>query len=148
MGCLCCQPSLHLGPKGTLSWEELEGPTSPLQAPPCTLPYLSPTARNLVFLLPIYYDCICAPATTPPMGGRGGVQGPACSTFSTVELYQIKSLLFVQFFTASIPGCFLSGEFSMLAMAETARLSPVKPSDLRTLEPNYKCCDLISFPEV
>lgn len=98
------------------------GGVHPLWAPPCSLPYL-PLARNLFSLLPIYFDCTRADTATPPWG-EGRVQGPACSTFSILELYQIKSLLFVQFFTASIPDCFLSYVLSMLAKAEVIRVSP------------------------
>lgn len=80
----------------------------PLWTPPCTLPYLSPLARNLLFLFCQSTTIVYVPIPPPPPWGEGRVQGPACSTFSILELYQIKSLLFVQFFTASIPDCFLS----------------------------------------
>lgn len=73
---------------------------------PCTLPYLSPLARNLLFLFCQSTTIVYVPIPPPPPWGEGRVQGPACSTFSILELYQIKSLLFVQFFTASIQTAF------------------------------------------
>lgn len=99
------------------------GAAPPLDSPMHVALSLPSSQESVVSLLPIYYDCMCADTATPPWG-EGRVQGPACSTFSILELYQIKSLLFVQFFTASIPDCFLSYILSVLAKAEVIRVSP------------------------
>lgn len=94
----------------------------PLWTPPCTLPYL-PLARNLLFLFCQSTSIVIVPIPPPPHGGREGYR-PCLLHFSILELYQIKSLLFVQFFTASIPDCFLSYMLSMLDKAEVIRVSP------------------------
>lgn len=98
--CASAASQVFIWAKGETLVGGVEGPMSPLWTPPCTLPYLSPSSQeSVVFLLPIYYDCICAATTPLPMGGegRGGVQDLACSTFSTLELYQIKSLVCLVF---------------------------------------------------
>lgn len=58
------------------------------------------------------------------MGGREGYKALPAPLFLSWNYYQIKSLLFIQFFTASIPDCFLSYMCSVLAKAEVIRASP------------------------
>lgn len=80
---------------------------------------------------------------TPPMGGREGYQAQPAPLFSTLELYQIKSLLFVQFFTASPADCFLTD--NSLRPPPIAEVS--RASSWPCLEHGYKHCNLTSFPE-
>lgn len=121
-----------------------EGPCLPSRLPHARCLISPPLARiYCVFLLPIYSDCICAVTTNPPHGGEGRVPGPPAPLFSTLELYQIKSLLFVQFFTASPADCFLTD--SSLRPPPIAEVG--RAGSWPCLEPGYKHCNLTSFPE-
>lgn len=83
----------------------------PLDSPMHVALSLPSSQEPVVSLLPIHYDCICADTTTPPWG-EGRVQGPACSTFSILELYQINhfclfSFSLLAFLTAFFHTCLL-----------------------------------------
>lgn len=76
--CASTASQVFIWAKGDTLVGGVEGPMSPLWAPPCTLPYLFPSSQeSVVFLLPIYYDCICAATTTAPHGGKGYKALPA-----------------------------------------------------------------------
>lgn len=70
-----------------------------------------------------------------PMVGSGEVQGPTCSTFSTLELYQIKSLCLFGFSLLAFLATFFHTQFSMLAMAPIiTAVSFIEHSNCRSLE--------------
>lgn len=64
--CASAASQVSIRAKGETLMGGVEGPMSPLWAPPCTLPYLSPSSQESVILLPIYYDCTCAATTHTP----------------------------------------------------------------------------------
>lgn len=67
------------------------------------------------------------------MGGGEGTR-PCLLHFFYLGTIPDKSLLFVQFFTVSIPDCFLSYMFAVLAEAELIGVSPREHKNLRYRE--------------
>lgn len=61
-------------------------------------------AHTRCLISPLWPGIRPPPASLPGLSaapmGEGRVQGPTCSTFSILELYYIKSLLLIWFFTA------------------------------------------------
>lgn len=85
------------------------GPMSPLWAPPCTLPYLSPSSQeSVVFFFCQFTMIVYVPLPPPPpWGGREGTR-PHLLHFFYLGTVPDKITSLVQFFTASLPGCFLT----------------------------------------
>lgn len=67
------------------------------------------------------------------MGGGEGTR-PCLLHFFYLGTIPDKSLLFVQFFTVSIPDCFLSYMFAVLSEAELMGVSPREHKNLRHRE--------------
>lgn len=126
------------GSPSTLSWASAAAKSSPGQrgssrgrsggaAPPLDSPMhvaLSlPSSQELVFLLPIYYDCTCADTATPHGGGKG--TRPCLLHFFYLGTIPDKITSVCSVFSLlSTPDCFLSYVFSVLAEAELIRVSP------------------------
>lgn len=112
-----CAPSCASAqwPKGRLLWEE-QGASPPPHASPCTLPYLSPPARNL----------LCSAnflqlSATSLMGGGEGTR-PHLLHFFYLGTVPDKITSVYWFFTAGIPDCFLSHTVLSAHMAEISGL--------------------------
>lgn len=90
------------GAKGDTLVGGAEGPGLPSRLPHARGLIFPSSQESVVFLLPIYYDCISAAPTAPPMGGRG--TWPCLLHFFYLGTVPDK-ITSVQFFTTGIAHC-------------------------------------------
>lgn len=86
-------------------------------------------AHTRCLISPLWPGIRPPPASLPGLSatpmGEGRVQGPTCSTFSILELYYIKSLLLIWFFTAGTLIAFFHS-FLPILEAGVSRVVPLE----------------------